>query len=177
MEVTCNARPGHTENMVPQSHIVEDIMTDVEKVLQSEEELKLDNQFEIHVGILRIPRGAGGRGKYFVNNRQMITNKRSIVEIVNDDDNLCFDRAVAVSLAKLDKDSSSSNDKKRIYQCMCNKKKNNQYKEALKLRNLVGLPLDHSITVRDCKLYENKLDVRIILIDSQESQEIKTKTA
>ena len=33
---------------------VEDIMTDVEKVLQSEEELKLDNQFEIHVGILRI---------------------------------------------------------------------------------------------------------------------------
>ena len=53
---------------------------------------------------------------------------------------------------------------------MCNKKKNNQYKEALKLRNLVGLPLDHSITGQDCKLYENKLDVSIILIDSQESR-------
>ena len=35
---------------------VEDIMTEVEKVLQSEEELKLDEQFEIHVGILRLPR-------------------------------------------------------------------------------------------------------------------------
>ena len=53
---------------------------------------------------------------------------------------------------------------------MCNKRKNNQYKEALKIRNLVGLPLDHSITVQNCKLYENKLDVRIILIDSQESR-------
>ena len=52
----------------------------------------------------------------------------------------------------------------------CNKKKNNQYKEALKLRNLVGLPLDHSITVQDCKLYEDELNVCIILIDSQESR-------
>ena len=36
---------------------VEDIMTEVEK---SEEELKLDEQFEIHVGILRIPREVVG---------------------------------------------------------------------------------------------------------------------
>ena len=68
----------HTPIVIPARPVedltVEDIMTDVEKVLQSEEELKLDNQFEIHVGILRIPRGAGGRGKYFVNNQQMITN-------------------------------------------------------------------------------------------------------
>ena len=60
---------------------VEDIMTEVEKVLQSEEELKFDEQFEIHVGILRIPRG--GHGKYFVDRQQSICHKRSIVEIVN----------------------------------------------------------------------------------------------
>ena len=61
--ITLSARP--VEELT-----VEDIMTEVEKVLQSEDELKLDEQFEIHVGILRIPRG--GRGKYFADRQQNI---------------------------------------------------------------------------------------------------------
>ena len=72
--ITVSARP--VEELT-----VEDIMTEVEKVLQSEDELKLDEQFEIHVGILRIHRG--GRGKYFADRQQNIYRKRSIVQIAN----------------------------------------------------------------------------------------------
>ena len=113
---------------------VENIMTDVEKVLQSEEELKLDEQFEIHVGILRIPRG--GRGKYFINRQENIYRKRSIVEMINKDDNLCFDRAVAVCLAKLKSLNSEDNNKKQKWKKIIHKKSSYQFEKALKLMKI-----------------------------------------
>ena len=142
---------------------VEDIMTEVEKVLQSEEELKLDEQFEIHVGILRIPRG--GRGKYFVDRQQSICRKRSIVEIVNTGDNLCFDRAVAVCLAKLKTLNSEDNKKKMKWKKIIHKKCTYQLEKAMKLRKSVGLPENHMVNVNDFKLYEDRHDVRIVVID------------
>ena len=142
---------------------VEDIMTDVEKVLQSEEELKLDEQFEIHVGILRIPRG--GRGKYFINRQENIYRKHSIVEIVNKDDNLCFDRAVAVCLAKLKSLNSEDNNKKQKWKKIIHKKSSYQFEKALKLRKSVGLPENHMVSLHDVKLYEDRHDVRIVVID------------
>ena len=143
---------------------VEDIMTEVEKVLQSEEELKLDEQFEIHVGILRLPRG--GRGKYFVNKQHGVSRKRSIVEIQNTQDNLCFDRAVVVCLAKLEAINSSNDSKKKRWKKIINKNCLEQFQSALKLRKSVGLPEEHFVTVQDMKLYEEKLDIRIVVIDN-----------
>ena len=56
---------------------IEDIMPEIEKVLQSEEELHLDEHFEIHVGILRIPRG--GRGEKVINVQQAV--KKNVVSL------------------------------------------------------------------------------------------------
>ena len=142
---------------------VEDIMTEVEEVLQSEEELKLDEQFEIHVGILRIPRG--GRGKYFADRQESIYRKRSIVEIVNTGDNLCFDRAVAVCLAKLKSLNLEDNKKKMKWKKIIHKKCTYQLEKALKLRKSVGLPENYMLNLNDFKLYEDRHDVRIVVID------------
>ena len=154
--ITVSARP--VEELT-----VEDIMTEVEKVLQSEDELKLDEQFEIHVGILRIPRG--GRGKYFADRQQNIYCKRSIVQITNTGDNLCFDRAVAVCLAKLKSMNSEDNNKKAKWKKIIHKNCTYQLEKALKLRKSVGLPENHMVNVNDFKLYEDRYDVRIVVID------------
>ena len=154
--ITVSARP--VEELT-----VEDIMTEVEKVLQSEDELKLDEQFEIHVGILRIPRG--GRGKYFADRQQNIYRKRSIVQIANTGDNLCFDRAVAVCLAKLKSMNSEDNNKKAKWKKIIHKNCTYQLEKALKLRKSVGLPENHMVNVNDFKLYEDRYDVRIVVID------------
>ena len=152
----------HVPIMIPAREIqdlqAEDIMAEVEKVLQSEEELKLDENFEIHVGILRIPRGGRGRKDLF-NNEQFIAAKRSIVRIENEQDNLCFDRSLAVSLAKLDKDTS-----KQKWKQITDKRYSVQKKMALELRRKVGLPENIPVSIQQIGLYEDALDVQIIVI-------------
>ena len=137
---------------------IEDIMTEIEKVLQSEEELHLDEHFEIHVGILRIPRG--GRGEKVINVQQAVKRKRSIVEITNNVDSLCFDRAVVVCLARL-------NNNQKQWKNIIRKDTNHQLKEAVKLRESVGLPKDQMVSLKDISLYENLLGVQIIVVSNE----------
>ena len=146
----------HVPIMIPACAIqdlqAEDIMAEVEKVLKSEEELKLDENFEIHVGILQIP--CGGRGKKDVlDNEQFIAAKRSIVQIENEHDNLCFDRSLAVCLAKLNKDTN-----KQKWKQITDNRYLAQKKMALELRHKVGLPENFPISIQQIALYKNALD-------------------
>ena len=153
----------HVPIMVPTRKIeyfqAEDIMAEIEKVLQSEEELKLDEHFEIHVGTIKIPRGGRGSNN-IMNEEHKINVKRSIVEIVNEDDNLCFDRSVVVCLAKLNGDDTSSKRWKQIR----DRRYSLQKQEALKLRRRIGLPEDVQITLQQICLYEKELDVQIVVV-------------
>ena len=162
---------NHSELHVPivisahpiQEMQVEDIMVEVEKVLQSEEELKLDENFEIHVGTLKIPRGGRGRND-ILNKRENICFKRIIVTIENSDDNLCFDRSLVVCMAKL---SSQTSAKK--WKIIIDKRSPLQKQEALQLRLRVGLPKDTPITLQQIRIYEQALDVQIIVISIEKT--------
>ena len=137
-------------------------MAEVEKVLQSEEDLKLEN-FEIHVGTLKIPRGGRGRND-ILNNRENIHFKRSIVAIENNGDNLCFDRSVVVCMAKLNSQTSA-----KKWKIIIDKRSPLQKQEALKLRLRVGLAEDIPITLQQIRIYEQALDVQIIVISLEKT--------
>ncbi|OOZ19458.1 hypothetical protein BOW30_12825, partial [Solemya velum gill symbiont] len=80
----------------------ESVMSTIEKVLQSHETLAVDTGFEIDVGVIRLPKGAGGPRRRITDihgKKNSLNLKRSIITIENDDQ-LCMARAIAVTWAK-----------------------------------------------------------------------------
>ena len=77
---------------------VDAIMGEIERVLNSHEELTLDRGFVIDVGVIQMPRGGRGKG-YITNVNEALSKKKSIVEIRNKD-NMCMARALVVAWAK-----------------------------------------------------------------------------
>jgi hypothetical protein len=72
------------------------ILTHLSNVLTSHQELKLDQSFNVDVGVIDMPKG----GRYNVTNvDRSLLQKKSIVEIKNRDV-LCLPRALAVSFVK-----------------------------------------------------------------------------
>ena len=77
------------------------IMEHVVNVLNSHQELSLDSSFMISIGLIALPRGGTNR-RYLTKLRgpdNSIAKKRSMVQIVNDD-NMCLARAIAVGWAQ-----------------------------------------------------------------------------
>lgn len=82
----------------------------IEKVLNSQEELAIDDSFTMTVGDIEIPQGNGLPRKYITQlqgSDNSISKKRSLIEIVNND-HLCMARAVTVCWARLVKIDSTS---------------------------------------------------------------------
>ena len=83
----------------------EKVLSHVEKVIQSNEEFRLNNTVNIDLIHVEMPKGSGkSRGKRnIVNIREYLGKKRSIIPINNKDD-LCLARALAVSIARIEND-------------------------------------------------------------------------
>ena len=83
----------------------EKVLARVEKVVQSNEEFRLNNTVNIDVIRVEMPRGSG-RSKlkrHIVNIRDYLKKKGSVITI-NNSDNLCLARALVVSIARIEKD-------------------------------------------------------------------------
>lgn len=70
----------------------------IEKLLQSQGKLVLDQSFEIHVATVQIP--TGGRGTKLVNLVADLAAKTSVV-VIRNDDNMCVARAIVVGQAHI----------------------------------------------------------------------------
>ena len=81
----------------------EKVLAHVEKVVQSNEEFRLDNTVSIDVIRVEMPRGSGRRRRDIVNIRDYLRKKGSVITINNKDD-LCLARALVVSIARIEKD-------------------------------------------------------------------------
>ena len=81
----------------------EKVLAHVEKVVQSNEEFRLNNTVNIDVIRVEMPRGSGRRRRDIVNIRDYLKKKGSVITINNKDD-LCLARALVVSLARIEKD-------------------------------------------------------------------------
>ena len=81
----------------------EKVLAHVEKVVQSNEEFRLNNTVNIDVIRVEMPRGSGRRRRDIVNIRDYLRKKGSVITINNKDD-LCLARALVVSIARIEKD-------------------------------------------------------------------------
>ena len=81
----------------------EKVLSHVEKVVQSNEEFRLNTTVNIDVIHVAMPQGSGRRKRTTLNIRDHLKKKKSIITINNKDD-LCLARALAVSIARIEKD-------------------------------------------------------------------------
>ena len=81
----------------------EKVLAHVEKVVQSNEEFRLNTTVSIDVIRVEMPHGSGKRGRDIVNIRDYLRKKGSIITI-NNKDNLCLARSLVTSIARIEKD-------------------------------------------------------------------------
>ena len=117
------------ENLTP-----EKVLSHVEKVVQSNEEFRLNDTVTIDITHVEMPQGSGRsrlkRTTYDI--RDYLKKKKSIITINNKDD-LCLARALAVSIARIEKDPQ--------YNRMLDSKCNVQRERAFDLHEAANVPL------------------------------------
>ncbi|OOZ58164.1 hypothetical protein BOW44_13235, partial [Solemya velum gill symbiont] len=168
----------------------ESVMSTIEKVLQSHETLAVDTGFEIDVGVIRLPKGAGGPRRRITDihgKKNSLNLKRSIITIENDDQ-LCMARAIAVTWAKSNlctkeewdtitaTRGSKSNlelilEHRRVpeshYKHLCEKSRKTQKDLAVAFCRLAGVPLDRPSSLGDLPAFEDALGVRILVVSAR----------
>ena len=97
----------------------ESITDELEKVLQSNEDFKIDDgQLSMEVTHTRLPTGSGRKvlhnGLYF-DSTNMMETKLSMVRINNSNDSICMDRAIVVGKWNADKEDSETWRKTWLY--------------------------------------------------------------
>ena len=81
----------------------EKVLSHVEKVVQSNEEFRLNDTVNIDVIRVEMPQGSGRRKRDIVNIRDYLKKKKSVITI-NNRDNLCLARSLVTSIARIEKD-------------------------------------------------------------------------
>ena len=123
----------------------EKVLSYVEKVVQSNEEFRLNNTVTIDIIHVQMPQGSGRskvkRTTYDIG--EYLKKKKSVIPINNKDD-FCLARALAVSIARIEKDP-------RYVQIRDSRRGHIQLDRALDLHQAANVPL------RPCGLNEVKL--------------------
>ena len=110
---------------------VDVVMGQIEKVLNSHQELAMNESFEITIGTINLPKGSGRRPiTSLEGDKNSIQIKRSLVTIDNDDQ-LCMARAIGVGWAKLNQCTKEEWDDLTRYQ-----KSKSQFELVLEYRKV-----------------------------------------
>ena len=82
---------------------VEKVLSHVEKVVQSNEDFRLNDTVTINLIHVEMPRGSGRLKRTTLNIRDHLKKKKSVI-LINNKDDFCLARALAVSIARIEKD-------------------------------------------------------------------------
>ena len=82
----------------------EKVLSHVEKVVQSNEEFRLNTTVNIDLIRVEMPQGSGRSKRTTLNIRDHLRKKGSVITIINNKDNLCLARALVVSIARIEQD-------------------------------------------------------------------------
>ena len=135
----------------------ERIFSQVERVVQSQKEFRLNDTVTVDIVHVETPRGSG-RKRSYVNIEKFLKNKRSIVTIQNKDE-LCLARALAVAIAKIEKDPK--------YKHLINSRRPAQEKAAKELHEAANVPLG-PCGITEVKMFQKHLTQYEINIVSME---------
>ena len=166
------------------------MMGTIEKVLNSNQNLSVDESLDVSIGSVDLPKGSGRPRMRFTKikgKNNLLQLKTSIVTI-GYDDKLCMARAIGVSWAKLKrctKDEWSNITKKgqeksnlqhilenqrvpeSYYKHLMNKKRDEQQKLAVKISQLAGVPLDRPVSLTDVEAFEEELGVSVMVVSAR----------
>ena len=140
---------------------VTDILAALDNCVQSEENLDIQESLTIQLGVAKMLRG--GRGDHITNVSKDRITKKSIISI-NNNDSLCLARAIAVGIARHDRDNATHQKvAERRYNQMRNGGSILQSQTAREYHQRVGLPLDRQCTLNDIWMFEHELNIQVIV--------------
>ena len=141
----------------------EKVLSHVEKVVQSNEEFRLNTTVNIDVIRVEMPRGSGRLKRTTFNIRDYLRKKRSVIPISNKDD-LCLARALAVSIARIEKDPR--------YNRMLNSSCTVQRERAFDLHEAANVPLG-PCGLKEVELFQQYLvNYQIIVVSGDQDNAI-----
>ena len=120
----------------------ERVFSQLEKVIQSNEEFRLNDTVTVDIIHVEMPQGSGRSKRTTLNIREYLKEKGSVITINNKDD-FCLGRALAVGIARIEKDPR--------YRQIRDSKYYIQLDRALDLHQAANVPL------RPCGMDEVKL--------------------
>jgi hypothetical protein len=143
------------------------ILAQIERVVQSNHEFRLNDSVNVNVIHVEMPQGGTETKRSEINLEKHLTKKGSVIRIQNEDD-LCLARALVVSIAKIENDS--------------------RYKSIIDHRNLLQGRLAHDLhqkanvligkcginEVKQFQTYLNDYQINIILVNLLDSDWLKT---
>ena len=167
---------------------VDVVMEHIEKVLNSHQELSMNDSFDITIGAIDLPKGNGRRPiTSLQGDKNSIQIKKSLVTIDNNDQ-LCMARAIGVGWAKLNLCTKEEwNDLTRYQKSKSNleltlehrkvpeshymnlrKTKSKDQKDlALAISRLAGVPLDRPASLNDIEAFEEVLNSRVMVVSAR----------
>ena len=144
----------------------EKVFSQVEKVVQSNEEFRLNDA--VNIDILRVQM-AQGRGKSNLRRttydlREYLKKKKSVI-CINNNDNYCLARALAVSIARIEKDPQ--------YKHIRDSKRQIQFERALALHQAAHVPFDIPCGLKEVDLFQQHLaNYQIIVVSGDQNNTI-----
>ena len=164
------------------------VMGTIEKVLNSNQNLSVDESMDIAVGTVDLPKG-GARKRIIKikGENNSLQLKKSIVTIENEDQ-LCLARSIGVSWAKLKrctpeewKEVTAHRGKKtnlqlilenqkvpeNYYKNLRNKKRDEQRQLAVAISQMAGVPMDRPASLNDVEAFEEVLGVRVMVVSAR----------
>ena len=142
---------------------VEKVLSNVEKVVQSNEDFRLNDTVTINIIHVEMPRGSGRLKRTTLNIRDHLKKKGSVITI-NNKDNLCLARALAVSIARIEKDPR--------YKQIKEARGHIQLQRALDLHQAAHVPLG-PCGIDEVKLFQHYLvQYQIIVVSGDQDNAI-----
>ena len=119
--------------LMPVSQLTpERIFSQIERVIQSNRDFRLNDTVVVDIVHVEAPQGSGRSKRTIVNIKDFLHKKGSIITIRNND-NLCLARALVVAIAKIEKDPK--------YKQLANPEKRVQERKARELHEAAKVPL------------------------------------
>ena len=125
----------------------EKVFSQIERVIQSNRDFRLNDTVVIDIIHVEAPQGSGRSKRTILNIKNFLHKKKSVITIQNND-NLCLARALVVAIAKIEKDPG--------YKNMLNPERRTQEKKARELHEAANVPLG-PCGIPEVKLFQKYL--------------------
>ena len=140
------------------------ILDYIDTVLYSAGEIPADDELIVNAAVVEFVTGCGR--KSIINLDTDLLSKRSIVKIRNTDHS-CLPRAIMVGYRHMQANLSKDQESLKVYNRIRDYRCNLQRIEATNLRQALGIPANRFGTMDDIYLYEDFLQVSIVVISAR----------